>query len=59
MTRPTAGWWQRRSLRWRLMLIGLLGLAIVQAVSSVALYVALSILGTLGGIALGLALMRR
>jgi signal transduction histidine kinase len=37
------GWWQRRSLRWRLMTIGLLGLAIVQAVGSVALYVALSV----------------
>src|SRR4051812_14734328 len=38
-----SGWWQRRSLRWRLMAIGLLGLAIVQAVGSVALYVALSV----------------
>jgi signal transduction histidine kinase len=37
------GWWQRRSLRWRLMTIGLLGLAVVQAVGSVALYVALSV----------------
>jgi signal transduction histidine kinase len=37
------GWWQRRSLRARLMTIGLLGLAIVQAVGSVALYVALSV----------------
>jgi signal transduction histidine kinase len=33
------GW----SLRWRLMTIGLLGLAVVQAVGSVALYVALSV----------------
>jgi signal transduction histidine kinase len=37
------GWWNRRSLRTRLMAIGLLGLAIVQAVGSVALYVALSV----------------
>jgi signal transduction histidine kinase len=37
------GWWQRRSLRARLLTIGLLGLAVVQAVGSVALYVALSI----------------
>ena len=37
------GWWQRRSLRARLLTIGLLGLAIVQAVGSVVLYVALSI----------------
>jgi signal transduction histidine kinase len=37
------GWWQRRSLRARLLTIGLLGLAIVQAVGSVALYVALSV----------------
>src|SRR4029079_10705616 len=37
------GGWERRSLRWRLMTIGLLGLAIVQAVGSVALYVALSV----------------
>jgi signal transduction histidine kinase len=37
------GWWQRRSLRARLMMIGLLGLAIAQAVGSVALYVALTV----------------
>jgi signal transduction histidine kinase len=37
------GWWNRRSLRTRLMAIGLLGLAVVQAVGSVALYVALSV----------------
>jgi len=37
------GWWQRRSLRARLMTIGLLGLAIAQAIGSVALYAALSI----------------
>ncbi|HEX4470948.1 MAG TPA: HAMP domain-containing protein, partial [Nocardioides sp.] len=40
------GWWRRRSLRWRLMTIGLLGLAIAQAVGSVALYVALSVAST-------------
>jgi signal transduction histidine kinase len=40
---PVAGWWGRRSLRARLMTIGLLGLAVVQAVSSVALYVALGV----------------
>jgi signal transduction histidine kinase len=40
------GWWQRRSLRARLMTIGLLGLALVQAVGSVALYVALSVAST-------------
>ncbi len=40
---PVAGWWSRRSLRARLMAIGLLGLAVVQAVSSVALYVSLSV----------------
>jgi signal transduction histidine kinase len=37
------GWWRRRSLRARLMTIGLLGLAVAQAVGSVALYVALSV----------------
>ncbi len=37
------GWWNRQSLRTRLMAIGLLGLAIVQAVGSIALYVALSV----------------
>jgi signal transduction histidine kinase len=37
------GWWQRRSLRARLMTIGLLGLALAQAVGSVALYVSLSV----------------
>jgi signal transduction histidine kinase len=40
---PVAGWWSRRSLRARLMTIGLLGLAVVQAVGSVALYVALGV----------------
>jgi signal transduction histidine kinase len=43
MTTWMTTWWQRRSLRARLMTIGLLGLAIVQAIGSVALYVALSI----------------
>jgi signal transduction histidine kinase len=38
-----AGWWRRRSLRARLMTIGLLGLAVALAVGSVALYVALSV----------------
>lgn len=38
-----AGWWSRRSLRARLMSIGLLGLAVALAVGSVALYVALSV----------------
>ena len=37
------GWWAGRSLRARLMSIGLIGLAIVQAASSVALYTALSV----------------
>ena len=37
------GWWRRRSLRTRLMTIGLLGLAIAQAIGSVALYTALSV----------------
>ncbi len=37
------GWWARQSLRARLMTIGLLGLAVAQAVGSVALYVALSV----------------
>jgi signal transduction histidine kinase len=37
------GWWEGRSLRVRLMSIGLVGLAVVQAVSSVALYTALSV----------------
>jgi hypothetical protein len=37
------GWWYRRSLRARLMSIGLLGLAVALAVGSVALYVALSV----------------
>jgi signal transduction histidine kinase len=36
-------WWEGRSLRVRLMSIGLVGLAVVQAVSSVALYTALSV----------------
>ena len=39
---PT-GWWRRRSLRARLMTIGLLGLAVALAVGSVALYLALSV----------------
>ena len=39
------GWWARRSLRARLMVIGLLGLAVAQAVGSVALYAALSVAG--------------
>ena len=39
------GWWARRSLRARLMVIGLLGLAVAQAVGSVALYTALSVAG--------------
>jgi signal transduction histidine kinase len=43
MQRPVVGWWRGLSLRARLMTIGLLGLAVVQAVSSVALYVALSV----------------
>jgi signal transduction histidine kinase len=38
-----AEWWRRRSLRARLMTIGLLGLAVALAVGSVALYVALSV----------------
>jgi signal transduction histidine kinase len=38
-----SGWWEGRSLRVRLMSIGLVGLAVVQAVSSVALYTALSV----------------
>jgi len=38
-----AGWWRRRSLRARLMTIGLLGLAVALAVGSVTLYVALSV----------------
>jgi signal transduction histidine kinase len=38
-----AGWWRRRSLRARLMTIGLLGLAVALAVGSAALYVALSV----------------
>jgi signal transduction histidine kinase len=38
-----ARWWRRRSLRARLMTIGLLGLAVALAVGSVALYVALSV----------------
>ncbi len=42
-SRPVAGWWNRRSLRARLMTIGLIGLAVAQAVGSVALYVALSV----------------
>jgi signal transduction histidine kinase len=37
------GWWARQSLRARLMTIGLLGLAVAQAVGSIALYVALSV----------------
>jgi signal transduction histidine kinase len=37
------GWWVRQSLRARLMTVGLLGLAVAQAVGSVALYVALSV----------------
>lgn len=37
------GWWARQSLRARLMMVGLLGLAVAQAVGSVALYVALSV----------------
>ncbi len=37
------GWWRRRSLRARLMTIGLLGLAVALAVGSIALYVALSV----------------
>jgi signal transduction histidine kinase len=37
------GWWTGRSLRARLMTIGLIGLAVVQAASSVALYTALSV----------------
>ncbi|WP_151084584.1 sensor histidine kinase [Nocardioides cynanchi] len=36
-------WWEGRSLRVRLMSIGLVGLAVVQALSSVALYTALSV----------------
>jgi signal transduction histidine kinase len=36
-------WWEGRSLRVRLMSIGLVGLAVVQAVSSIALYTALSV----------------
>jgi signal transduction histidine kinase len=43
MNPPLAGWWRRRSLRWRLMTIGLIGLAVALAVGSVALYVALSV----------------
>ncbi|MBO0846298.1 MAG: HAMP domain-containing histidine kinase [Nocardioides sp.] len=43
MKTPLAGWWRRRSLRWRLMTIGLIGLAVALAVGSVALYVALSV----------------
>lgn len=42
LTAP-AGWWRRRSLRARLMTIGLLGLAVALAVGSVALYGALSL----------------
>jgi signal transduction histidine kinase len=38
-----AGWWRRRSLRARLMTIGLLGLAVALAVGSIALYIALSV----------------
>jgi signal transduction histidine kinase len=37
------GWWTGRSLRARLMTIGLIGLAMVQAASSIALYTALSV----------------
>jgi signal transduction histidine kinase len=37
------GWWRRRSLRARLMTIGLLGLAVALAVGSITLYVALSV----------------
>lgn len=43
MKTPLAGWWRRRSLRWRLMTIGLIGLAVALAVGSAALYVALSV----------------
>jgi signal transduction histidine kinase len=45
MIHPSTGWWRRRSLRARLLAIGLLGLAIAQAVGSVALYVGLSVAG--------------
>ena len=38
-----SGWWDSHSLRLRLMSIGLVGIALVQAVSSVALYTALSV----------------
>jgi signal transduction histidine kinase len=37
------GWWARLSLRARLLTVGLLGLAVAQAVGSVGLYVALSV----------------
>jgi signal transduction histidine kinase len=41
-----AGWWERRSLRARLLTIGLLGLGVAVAVGSVALYLALSVANT-------------
>jgi signal transduction histidine kinase len=43
VTGPWHSRWTGRSLRARLMTIGLLGLAVVQAVSSITLYVALSV----------------